>query len=105
MKLLVHTCEIWRREAIEGKGMSSTWVNKHKGVKCLVLPSTPSNTLNPNLVVGKDYNAYFEPNTDVREGDKLVVSTSITVLVKGKADYADVPNVSHIELACETENK
>lgn len=103
MKLLVHTCSIQRRQKIDGKGLSARWTNIADGVHCLVLPSTPNDTLNQNLTVGKDYNAYFKPNTDVKEGDKLVVSTGVVVLVKGIADYKDVPNVSHIEAMCETE--
>lgn len=103
MKLLVHTCEIQRKQKIEGKGLSARWTSIATDVKCLVLPSTPNDTLNTNLAVGKDYNAYFEADTDVKEGDKLLVSTGVTVLVKGIASYKDVPNVSHIEAMCETE--
>ena len=102
MKLLTHTCDIKRRVKV-GAGLSSRWETIKTGVKCLVLPATPNNTLNPNLIVGKDYNAYFEASTDVREGDKLVVSTGLIVLVKGIASYVGVPNVSHIEASCETE--
>lgn len=102
MRLLVHTCEILRKQKIEGKGLSAQYVSIATGVKCLALPSTPNDTLNMNLIVGKDYNVYCEPSTDVKEGDKLIVSTGVTLLVKGKADYKDLPNVSHIELACET---
>ena len=103
MLLLDHTCEIQRRQKIEGKGLSSHYATVATGVRCLALPATNQNTLSPDIVVGQDYVAYFEEDADVKEGDKLIVSTGITLLVKGIAPYKGLGGVSHLELACSTQ--
>lgn len=102
MELLVHTASIARKERVEQKGLTSTWVNKYDNVKCYVTPAQVGDTLNENVIIGKDYNVYFEPNTDVKQGDKLTTSTGLALLVNGVADYKDVPIVGHIETSCST---
>ncbi len=100
--LLIHTTSIARKERVEDKGLTATWVNKHDGVRCLVTPAQVGDTLNENITIGKDFNVYFEPDTDVKQGDKLTTSTGLILLVNGVADYKDVPTVGHIETSCST---
>jgi len=103
MLLLDHTCDIFRRQKIEGRGLSSQFAQIATGVRCLVLPATRENSLSPDIVVGQDYVAYFEEDADVKEGDKLVVSSGVVVLIKGVAPYKGLGGVSHLELACSTQ--
>lgn len=103
--LLVHTCSISRRQKIAGKGLASAWQSVGDGVRCLILPSTQEDALHENVEIGKDYNAYFEIGTDIKEGDKItstIDGAEITLLIKGIARYGGVPSVSHIECSCET---
>lgn len=100
--LLIHTTSIARKERVEDKGLTATWVNKHDGVRCLVTPAQVGDTLNENITIGKDFNVYFEPDTDVKQGDKLTTSTGLVLLVNGVADYKEVPTVGHIETSCST---
>lgn len=100
--LLIHTTSIARKERVEDKGLTATWVNKHDGVRCLVTPAQVGDTLNENITIGKDFNVYFEPDTDVKQGDKLTTSTGLVLLVNGVADYKNVPTVGHIETSCST---
>ena len=100
--LLIHTTSIARKERVEDKGLTAPWVNKHDGVRCLVTPAQVGDTLNENITIGKDFNVYFEPDTDVKQGDKLTTSTGLILLVNGVADYKDVPTVGHIETSCST---
>lgn len=100
--LLIHTTNVYRKQKVEGKGLTSTWVAQSTGVKCLVTPAQVGDTLNENITIGKDFNVYFEPGTDIKQGDKLTTSTGLTLLVNGVADYKDVPTVGHIETSCST---
>lgn len=102
MELLVHTTSVYRKQKVEGKGLTATWVVQTTDVKCLVVPAQVGDTLNENITIGKDYNVYFEPNTDVKQGDKLTTSTGLTLLVNGVADYKDIPTVGHMETSCST---
>lgn len=100
--LLVHTTDVYRKEKIEGKGLTSTFVKKHEAIKCLVTPAQVGDTLNQNTTIGKDFNVYFDAGTDIKQGDKIITSTGLTLLVNGVADYKDVPEVAHIETSCST---
>ena len=66
------------------------------------MPAQVGDTLNQDVTIGKDYNVYFEPDTDVKQGDKIETSTGLTLLVNGVANYEDVADVSHIETTCST---
>ena len=102
MELLIHTTDIYRKVKVAGKGLTSNWELKHEVIKCLVQPAQVGDTLNENITIGKDYNVYFAPNADVKQGDKLTTSTGLTLLVNGVADYKDIPTVGHIEASCST---
>lgn len=99
---LQHTATVSRKMAIEGKGQSKAFQQIATGVRCLILPVDPKDTLQSNLTVGKDYNAIFEIDADIEEGDKLVVSTGVSVFVNGTPAKYQVGGVSHIEAACTT---
>ena len=101
--LLIHTADLYRKEKVEGKGLTSNFVKKYEGVKCLVVPAQVGDTLNQNTTIGKDYNVYFDADTDVKQGDKLNTSTGLALLVNGVANYNDVPDVEHIETTCSTQ--
>lgn len=100
--LLVHKADIYRKEKVEGKGLTATFVKKYENVKCFIEPAQVGDTLNQNITIGKDYNAYFDDGTDVKQGDKLVTSTGLTLLISGVAYYTDIPRVAHIEATCST---
>lgn len=101
--LLIHTTDIYRKEKVVGKGLTSNFVKKYEGVKCLVVPAQVGDTLNQNTTIGKDYNVFFDTDMDVKQGDKLTTSTGLTLLVNGVANYDDVPEVAHIETTCSTQ--
>lgn len=103
-RLLRHTATIERKQKVAGKGISSEYAQIATGVKCLVIPQSDDYNITKDYVYGQDYIAVFNLDTDVKAGDRLVVSTGVTVLVSGKpAVYKDVPRVAHIECACTTE--
>ena len=99
---LLHTCTIYRRQAIAGKGLSSAYQAIASNIRCLAIPQTANDNIQQNITVGKDYVVFFDPEIDIKEADKLEVSTGIILSVSGIADYADVPNVSHKEANCQT---
>lgn len=100
--MLVHTCDIYRKQKVSGKGLTSTYEKIASAVKCLVLPQTEQSNLQPNITIGKDYVAYFDADADVKEGDKLEVSTGVSLFVNGYAPYMGVPRISHKEYTCQT---
>lgn len=102
--LLLHTAKIYRKSKVAGKGISSQYQEVANGVKCLSLPQSDDYNITRDYVYGQDYITVFDTGVDVRAGDKLEISTGVTLLVSGKpADYKGLPVVSHIECACTTE--
>ena len=103
MELLIHTTAVARKEKIEGKGLSATFVQKYASVKCFIEPVSPQDSLTQNQTVGKDYRLYFAIDADVQQGDKLTTSTGLTLLVNGVASYKDVPDMEHLEVTATTQ--
>ena len=99
--MLIHTCEVWRKEKITGKGLSSAFVKKYENVPCLILPQTEQSNIQGTVNIGKDYVAYFDQNADVIEGDKIKFSGT-ELLVNGEANYKNIPRISHKEMTCQT---
>lgn len=100
--LLIHRATIERKERLSGKGLSSNFVKKYDHVPCMVEPASVGDTLHQDLIIGKDYNAYFSVDVDIKKGDRLTTSNGLSLLVNALAVYNDVPNLSHIEATCST---
>jgi hypothetical protein len=52
--------------------------------------------------VGNAWNIYFEDTTDIKVGDR-VTANGLTLIVRGKPPYLNLPLVSHIQVSAETE--
>lgn len=100
--MLVHTCDVYRKQRVEGKGLTSQFTKIAEGVPCMVTPQTEQSNIQGTIIIGKDYVAYFNEDADVKEGDKLVVSTGVSLFVNGEASYVDFPRISHKEFTCQT---
>lgn len=102
---LLHTCTIYRRQQIAGKGLSSAYQPIATKIRCLAIPQTAEDNIQQNITFGKDYVVFFDDNIDIKESDKLEVSTGVLLTVSGVASYLNVPNVSHKEANCQTVEK
>lgn len=101
--LLIHKCDVWRKQKVEGKGLTSAFVKIGENIPCLVLPQTQEDNLSANITIGKDYSAYFNSEADVEEGDKLVCNElGLSLFVNGKAPYVKFPRIDHKEYSCQT---
>lgn len=102
--MLIHTCDVYRKVRVEGKGLTATFAKIGEAVPCMVTPQTEQANIQGTIVVGKDYVAYFDDSADVKEGDKLIVSTGVTLFVNGEANYVQFPRISHKEFTCQTKD-
>lgn len=99
---LLHTCTVYRRQQIAGKGLSAKYAVIAENVKCLAMPQTAQNNIQQNITVGQDFVVLTNIDADIKEGDKLVVSTGVNLYVSGEAIYKDFPRIEHKEFNCQT---
>lgn len=97
-----HTATISRRQKIEGKGLASEFQTVAEDVPCFVIPDSEQDSLQRGVSIGKNYSVYFRAGVAVREADKIVTSTGVSLYVGGIADYKDIPRIGHIRVSCTT---
>jgi hypothetical protein len=95
--LLEHTCTIRRNTAVGTNGRR-TMADLATSVPCLALPMALSTAVSNGFSLGKAYDVYFEPDQDVRPGDKLLIGSD-DYTVKGVQNF-NVPVVGHKRALC-----
>lgn len=100
MLLLEHTCAI-RRFTTVGTNGRKTLADLYTSVRCLALPMGLSTAISNGFSLGRAYDVFFEPNQDVKAGDKLVMGTD-TYIVSAVQRF-DVPVTGHVRALCEQE--
>lgn len=102
--LLKHTCKVERKKKIAGKGLTSAWITIANNIRCLALPQTARDNIDPNFVVGKSYNTIFNVSMNYvpLKGDRLTISTGTILLIDGVAPFTELGVSSHYETTCST---
>lgn len=103
MLLLNHSCSTFRKQRIDGQGISSSYQGNLENIKCLVMPLDDRAAAQNGYDLGKGFNVFFDAGVDIKTGDKLVTSIGETLYVAGVKDYVGMPPVSHLEAVCQTE--
>lgn len=68
--MLEHTCTISRAQDIGTNGRKQM-ASLAADVACLFLPVGAQTAIDQGFSLGKDYDVFFAPGTDVKVGDKL----------------------------------
>lgn len=92
---LEHTCDVWRNA---GDGSNGRKLKQllYSGVPVLFLPLVKPISIELKFNLGRDYNAYADPATDIQVGDQLKWSGK-TLNVRTVSLF-DVPGVGHLEV-------
>ena len=98
---LIHRATIFRKQKIEGKGITSTFQILKDNVPCLVVPTNPRDALSRGLSVGKEYAVFMNDNEDLKKGDRIE-ALNLNLSVGGIAEYKNIPRIGHLQAVCET---
>lgn len=100
--MFAHTATI-RRNAALGTNGRHQMADVHTNVPCLALPMNNTAAVENGFEVGRAYDLYFEDGTDVKPGDKAVISTGITITIGVVQPFVGLAFVSHVKTMGEQE--
>lgn len=100
MLLLRHTVST-RRYVTVGTNGRRTLANHLTGLTCHVTPMNAPTAVENGFQLGRAYTAFFNPGTDIKEGDELLWKDK-RLTVKAVFDY-DARIVGHLRVFAEAE--
>ena len=100
MLSLIHTCSVARNQTTGTNGRRAL-SSLYTGIACLALPMTARAEVQNGFDLGRGYDFYFAPGTDIKVKDRLTFSGK-TYTVGGVQEFS-VPTVGHLHIVAQQE--